>query len=54
VFSSVGVAIFGTVFFNYALQGQADVGFRNALLVQLALVVLFVVVASVLPKRAER
>jgi len=54
VFSSVGVAIFGTVFFNFALQGQADVGFRNALLVQLAIVVLFVIVASVLPKRAER
>jgi len=51
VFSSVGVAIFGTVFFNYALKGQADVGFRNALLVQLLLVVLFVGVSAALPKR---
>jgi EmrB/QacA subfamily drug resistance transporter len=51
VFSSVGVAIFGTVFFNFALKGQADVGFRNALLVQLVLVVLFTAVASFLPKR---
>jgi EmrB/QacA subfamily drug resistance transporter len=51
VFSSVGVAIFGTVFFTYALKGHADEGFRNGLLVQLVLVVLFVAIASVLPKR---
>ena len=54
VFSSVGVAIFGTVFFNSALKGQADVGFRNGLLVQLILVVLFVGIASVLPKRIRQ
>jgi MFS family permease len=54
VFSSVGVAVFGTVFFNYSLQGQADVGFRNALLVQLVLVVLFAGIASALPKRIAR
>ena len=54
VFSSVGVAIFGTVFFNFALKGQADVGFRNGLLVQLILVVLFVAISSVLPKRIRQ
>ena len=53
VFSSVGVAIFGTVFFTYALVGQADVGFRMALIVQVIVVVLFVIVASLLPKRAQ-
>ena len=51
VFSSVGVAIFGTVFFNEAVKRQADQGFRNGLVVQLVLVVLFVAIASVLPKR---
>ncbi len=54
VFSSVGVAIFGTLFFNFALKGQADVGFRNGLLVQLILVVLFVAISSVLPKRIRQ
>lgn len=53
VFSSVGVAIFGTVFFTYALVGQADVGFRTGLIVQVVVVVLFVIVASLLPKRAQ-
>jgi EmrB/QacA subfamily drug resistance transporter len=51
VFSSVGVAIFGTVFFKSSLLGQADVGFRNALIVQLIIVILFVAVAGILPKR---
>lgn len=51
VFSSVGVAVFGTVFFNFALKGQSDAGFRNALLVQTIVVVLFVAVTFVLPKR---
>jgi MFS family permease len=53
VFSSVGVAIFGTVFFAYALVGQADDGFRNALLLQLVIVALFAAVSTVLPKRSE-
>jgi MFS family permease len=51
VFSSVGVAVFGTVFFNGALAGQADVGFRNALLIQLAILVLFLAVSPAFPKR---
>ena len=51
VFSSVGVAVFGTVFFNGALAGQADAGFRNALLIQLAILVLFLAVSPAFPKR---
>ena len=54
VSSSLGVAIFGTVFFNYLTIGEADAGFRNALLVQILIIVLFLGVSSVLPKRAER
>jgi EmrB/QacA subfamily drug resistance transporter len=53
VSSSIGVAIFGTVFFNFATQGQADAGFRNALIVQLILLVLFAAVSFVLPKRSS-
>ncbi len=52
VSSSIGVAIFGTVFFTYALVGQADDGFRNALLLQLVIVALFAAVSTVLPKRS--
>ncbi|MEO0024838.1 MAG: hypothetical protein RL196_1279 [Actinomycetota bacterium] len=52
VMSSVGVAIFGTVFFHFATLGQADAGFRNALIIQVVLVVLFAAVTSVLPKRS--
>jgi len=54
VMSSVGVAIFGTVFFHYAKLGAADAGFRNALFVQMVTLVLFVGVSVVLPKRPER
>jgi hypothetical protein len=52
VMSSVGVAVFGTVFFHFATLGQADAGFRNALIVQVVLIALFVAVTSVLPKRS--
>jgi MFS family permease len=51
VFSSVGVAIFGTVFFKYATVGQADAGFRNALIVQLVILAIFLVVTNFIPKR---
>ncbi len=54
VFSSVGVAIFGTVFFTYALVGQADVGFRTGLIVQVVVIILFVGVATFLPRRIQR
>ena len=53
VSSSVGVAIFGTVFFHFATLGQADAGFRNALTVQLILLALFAAVSFALPKRAS-
>ena len=53
VSSSIGVAIFGTVFFAYALVGQADDGFRNALILQLVIVALFAAVSTVLPKRSQ-
>jgi MFS family permease len=54
VMSSVGVAIFGTVFFHFAVLGQADAGFRNALIVQNVLLALFAAVSFVLPKRPQR
>jgi EmrB/QacA subfamily drug resistance transporter len=54
VFSSVGVAVFGTVFFTYGLVGQADQGFRNALIVQLILLVLFLVVSPAFPERENQ
>ena len=53
VFSSVGVALFGTVFFKYSLLGHADQGFRNALLVQVLLLVLFLAVSPAFPKREQ-
>lgn len=51
VASSIGVAVFGTVFFHFAGLGQPDEGFRNALIIQTVLLVLFAGVSSVLPKR---
>jgi EmrB/QacA subfamily drug resistance transporter len=54
VFSSVGVAIFGTVFFNLALSGDAAAGFRDALVIQVVIVALFLAVTLALPKRIER
>jgi EmrB/QacA subfamily drug resistance transporter len=53
VFSSVGVAVFGTVFFKYGLIGQADQGFRNALLVEGILLVLFLAVSPAFPAREQ-
>lgn len=52
VSSSLGVAVFGTVFFSYALVGNAADGFKNALIVQLVLLALFAAVSFVLPKRS--
>jgi MFS family permease len=51
VFSSIGVAVFGTVFFSFVTQGHPDAGFRTALLVQVVVIVLFVVFTTALPKR---
>jgi len=50
--SSVGVAIFGTLFFNKVSTGQIDVGFRHALLLQIGLVALFLGITFLLPKKA--
>jgi len=50
--SSVGVAIFGTVFFNKVASGQIDQGFRNALLLQIGLVSIFLVITFFLPKKS--
>ena len=54
VFSSVGVAVFGTIFFKSALIGEADSGFKNALLAQVVIIALFFAISAFLPKRAER
>jgi EmrB/QacA subfamily drug resistance transporter len=50
--SSVGVAIFGTLFFNQVTSGQIDRGFRHALLLQVGLVSLFLLITFFLPKKA--
>ena len=50
--SAVGVAIFGTLFFNQVGQGRIDAGFRNALLLQIALVALFLIITFFLPKKS--
>ncbi len=52
--ASVGVALFGTVFFAKATTGRSDLGFRNALLVQVALVAVFFLASFTLPKMAAR
>jgi len=50
--SSVGVAIFGTVFFNQVTSGQIDKGFRHALLLQIAMVSIFLIITFFLPKKS--
>lgn len=50
--SSVGVAIFGTLFFNQITAGQIDKGFRHAMLLQIGLVSLFLLITFFLPKKA--
>ena len=50
--SAVGVAIFGTLFFNQVGKRQIDVGFRHSLLLQIGLVGLFLVITFFLPKKA--
>ena len=51
--SSVGVAIFGTSFFNQVTTGQVDKGFRDALLLQIGLVTLFFLLTLLLPKKSK-
>ena len=50
--SSVGVAIFGTIFFNQVAAGHIDKGFRNTLLLQISLVSMFLVITLFLPKKS--
>ena len=50
--SSVGVAIFGTIFFNQVATGNIDTGFKNALLLQVGLVCIFLIITFFLPKKA--
>jgi MFS family permease len=50
--SSVGVAIFGTLFFNQVSTGHIDTGFRHALLLQIGLVSAFLLITIFLPKKA--
>jgi hypothetical protein len=50
--SSVGVALFGTIFFNKVASGAIDVGFRHALLLQIGLVSIFLLITFALPKKA--
>lgn len=50
--SSVGVALFGTLFFNKVASGVIDAGFRHALALQIGLVSLFLVITFFLPKKA--
>jgi len=50
--SSVGVAIFGTIFFNQVATGNIDTGFKNALLLQVGLVCIFLMITFFLPKKA--
>ncbi len=51
--ASVGVAVFGTVFFSAVAGGRPDTGFRDALTVQICLVVAFLVLSPLFPKRAR-
>ena len=50
--SSVGVALFGTLFFHQVTSGRIDKGFRDALLLQIGLVTLFLLITFFLPKKA--
>lgn len=47
---SIGVAVFGSVFFAGARAGHPGQGFRNALLVQAVLLVVFMVLTVALPR----
>jgi EmrB/QacA subfamily drug resistance transporter len=50
--SSVGVAIFGTIFFNKVATGHIDQGFRNSLMLQVGLVSIFLLITFFLPRKA--
>jgi hypothetical protein len=46
------VALFGTLFFHQVTSGRIDKGFRDALLLQIGLVALFLLITFFLPKKA--
>lgn len=50
---SIGVAVFGSVFFDRAGAGEFNAGFRHALIVQACLLVAFLAVTLLLPKKAR-
>ena len=50
--SSVGVAIFGTIFFHEVAKGHVDAGFRYALVLQAGLVTAFLLITFAFPKKA--
>ncbi|WP_405020934.1 MFS transporter [Kitasatospora sp. NBC_00070] len=50
---SIGVAVFGSVFFASAETGDFTAGFRHALLVQAGLLVVFLAVTFLLPRRGR-
>jgi hypothetical protein len=51
--SSIGVAVFGSVFFSGVKSGDPAKGFHEALLVQGALLLAFLAVSAFLPKQAR-
>ncbi|HEY0240717.1 MAG TPA: DHA2 family efflux MFS transporter permease subunit [Friedmanniella sp.] len=51
--SSVGVAVFGTLFFRMVAQGRPDLGYHHVLLLQMGLVVVFLLVSPLFPRRAR-
>jgi len=51
--SSVGVAIFGSAFFAAVALRQPGEGFRNVLLIQGALVIVFLAISPLFPRRAR-
>jgi EmrB/QacA subfamily drug resistance transporter len=50
--SSVGVAIFGTIFFNKVATGHIDQGLRDSMLLQIGLVSVFLLITFFLPKKS--
>lgn len=53
VSASVGVALFGTIFFSRLSAGDPGAGFQWAIVLQAALLVVFLVLSPLFPKRAR-
>ena len=52
--SSIGVAVFGTLFFRMVARGRPDLGYQHVLLLQMALVAAFLLVSPLFPRRAQQ